>query len=134
MSDNCSGSVYECGRHIIASSAASFFCKINPSTLSVEQRYDAKKYLGQNGYGVHPLIDEDGTMWNMGFTAPVLKYNVIKIPNASRQNNAEMEALLSKGSTIASISPRWTGAIALNHRYNLSNVIWFAIQPRTKYT
>lgn len=116
MSDNCSASIYQCGRHLIAASATSFFSKINPTTLELEQRYDAKKFLGQNGYGVHPLIDEDGTMWNCGFSVPISKYNIVKIPNATKESDASVENLLAKGSTIASISPRWSGALSMNHR------------------
>lgn len=117
MSDNCSASMYQFGGHLFAASATTFFSKINRELLHQEQRYDAKRYLGQNGYGVHPLIDDDGTMWNMGFSVlPTAKYNIIKIPNAT-STDIEIENLLSNGGIVASISPRWNGALSFNHRY-----------------
>ncbi|CAL8109442.1 unnamed protein product [Orchesella dallaii] len=130
MSDNCSASIYQCGRHLIASSPTTFFNRINTETLCTEERFDAKKYLSQNGYGVHPLIDETGTMWNMGFSVlPTVKYNVVKIPNANSKDMA-MDVLLSKGSTVASISPRWNGALSFNHSFGMTkNYIVFIEQP-----
>ncbi|ODM94718.1 Beta,beta-carotene 9',10'-oxygenase [Orchesella cincta] len=131
MSDNCSASIYQCGRHLIASSPTTFFNRINSETLCSEERFDAKKYLGQNGYGVHPLVDEEtGTMWNMGFTVlPTVKYNIVKIPGTSSKDMT-MDALLSKGSTVASISPRWNGALSFNHSFGMTkNYIVFIEQP-----
>jgi hypothetical protein len=69
-------------------------------------------------------------MWNMGFSVlPTFKYNIIKIPNASIENQ-DLETLFQGAKTICAISSRWTGAFAFNHSFGMSqNYIIFIEQP-----
>jgi hypothetical protein len=60
MSDNCSASLYKIGDTLCGAAATSFFFELDPKTLKTGRKYDGKKCFGQNGLGVHPLIDSDG--------------------------------------------------------------------------
>jgi len=117
MSDNCSASMYSIDNHVCASAATCYLCEIDPNTLDTKERFDAKKLLGQNGFGVHPLKDEEGNLWNMGFTVmPTLKYNLVKIP-CGKNKDQDLNKILGRGKVVTSISSRWSGAIAFNHRW-----------------
>jgi len=114
LSDNCSASVYLMGNNLFAAAPTCIFYEICPSNLSTVRKFDAKKLYGQNGYGVHPLQDENGDIWNMGFTVlPRFKYNIVKICAAK---DGKEDSKFSNAKTICSIPSRWNTAFALNHR------------------
>jgi hypothetical protein len=120
MSDNCSSNVYTVGDHLCASAATCYFTHIQPGNLGTGERYDAKKLWGLNGLGVHPIKDDEGNLWNMGFSVmPTLKYHVLKIPAPGGAKGQDLTGILSHGKTVASISSRWSGGIAFNHRYTV---------------
>jgi carotenoid cleavage dioxygenase-like enzyme len=132
LSDNNTGSLFQLGRQIFATSETCYFRQIEPSSLSTGEKYDSNKCFGLNIDSAHPITDETGTMWNMGSTFITgLKYNVLKIPPSA--SNQSAKDLMKKSKIVTSIPSSWNGMMSYNHQSFVvtKNFLIFIEQVRT---
>lgn len=120
LSDNNQAAVFQLGSDVFATSETCFFRKIDPSNLSTGEKHDTNKCFGTNIACAHPLVDEDGAMYNIGSTVITgTKYNIFKLP--PQASNTSSNDLMKKSKIICSIPSSWTGEKSIN-RYT-SNMI-----------
>jgi beta-carotene 15,15'-monooxygenase len=99
---------------------------VDPNSLTTDEKCDGNKMFGLNGQSAHPLTEPSGDMYNIGFNLfPTAKYCVIRLPKSSSSRE-----MFKKAKIIATIPSRWTGAMAINHSFGMTErYIVFVEQP-----
>ena len=126
MTDNDCVSIFRVGPDLFTTSDSCFMRKIT-SDLDTGEKLDTNKLFGLNGASAHPITEEDGTVYNIGFSCMTgLKFNVIRIPSKGFSSKEMMKS----SKTIASIPSRWSTGLAYNHSFGITeNYIIFIEQP-----
>jgi len=130
MTDNAACSFFQLpNKDLFVTSNTTFFRQVDPWSLSTGEKYDYSKCFGLNGVSVHPLTDEFGDQYQIGFsvmTGP--KYSVVKIPGDEKYGNSD--DLIRHSTTLCSIPSRWNMSVGFFHSFGMStNFIIFVEIP-----
>ncbi|CAG7659416.1 unnamed protein product [Allacma fusca] len=126
MTDNDCVSIFPIGPDLFTTSDSCFMRKMTQD-LETCEKVDTNKYFGLNGASAHPLREEDGTVYNIGFSCLTgLKFNVYKIP----RKGFTSKEMMKNSKVIASIPSRWSTGLAYNHSFGMTeNYLIFIEQP-----
>ena len=132
VTDNGFGAIYPINSEIVAASDNSFFQCVDSCTLESGKKYDSNKLFGVNMISPHPLKDENGDIYNVGFSIGMgAKFNIIKIPGQTAKKES-LDDLLKKSKVISTFPCRWTTAMPFIHSFGLTkNYIVMIEQPMT---
>ncbi|CAG7818148.1 unnamed protein product, partial [Allacma fusca] len=127
FTDNDYSTLFKIGPDLFSICDTCFFRQVDTERLGHSpEKHDSNKFFGVNGQSAHPLMDENGDVWNIGFTLLTgLKFQVVKIPKG--KNSKEM---LKQAKVIATFPSRWNGSLGTLHSFGMSlNHIIFIEQP-----
>ena len=130
MTDNAGTNLFQLSRtELFVTSNTTFFRKIDPTDLCTGEKFDYQKCFGLNGVSVHPLTDNEGDVYNIGFSVMTgLKYNIVRIQG--NEKYVTSQDMIQNSKTICSIPSRWSTAVGFFHSFGLSaNYIIFIEQP-----
>jgi len=132
VTDNGFGAIYPLNQEIVAASDNSFFQCVDSCTLASGKKYDSNKLFGVNMISPHPLRDEEGDIYNVGFSIGMgAKFNIIRIPAQSNKKE-NLDDLLKKSKVICTFPCRWNTAMPFIHSFGMTkNYIVLVEQPLT---
>ncbi|CAG7786099.1 unnamed protein product [Allacma fusca] len=120
ISDNGHVNVFFFANRIYTTNGMLHFREIIPSDLSTGVKYDCNAF-GLTGVTPHPLIDSDGTMYNLGtaVTATGSKQVIIKIPPVHPTENFDIA--LQKFETVSTIPTSNFLYFSIAHSFGMSD-------------
>ncbi|CAL8110508.1 unnamed protein product [Orchesella dallaii] len=132
MTDNDSSNIFKLGKDYFVCNDSCFFRKFDfdSNNLITGDKYDSQRLFGLNGLSAHPLTDENGDMYNIGFSALTgLKFSVIRIP--SSDSGKSSKEMLKEAKVVCNIASSYgPGCVSYVHSFGMtSKYILFIEQP-----
>lgn len=130
MTDNDSSNIFKLGKDYFVCNDSCFFRKIDTDTLNTGDKFDSQRLFGLNGLSAHPLRDEHGDIYNIGFSALTgLKFSVIRIPNDDGSRSSK--EMLKNAKIVCNIPSTYgPSCVSYVHSFGMtSKYILFIEQP-----
>lgn len=130
MTDNDSSNIFKLGKDYFVCNDSCFFRKIDTDSLSTGDKYDSQRLFGLNGLSAHPLRDEKGDMYNIGFSVLTgLKFSLIRIPGS--EGGRSSKEMLKESKIVCNIPSSYgPSCISYIHSFGMTGkYILFIEQP-----
>lgn len=130
MTDNDSSNIFKLGKDFFVCNDSCFFRRIDTDSLSTGDKYDSQRLFGLNGLSAHPLQDENGDMYNIGFSALTgLRFSLIRIPGCDPSRSSK--EMLKEAKIVCNIPSSYgPSCVSYVHSFGMtSKYILFIEQP-----
>lgn len=130
MTDNDSSNIFKLGKDYFVCNDSCFFRKFDVETLSTGDKFDSQHLFGMNGMSAHPLKDEKGDIYNIGFSALTgLKFSLIRVPGSDGGKSSK--EMLKEAKIVCNIPSSYgAGCVSYVHSFGMtSKYIVFIEQP-----
>lgn len=130
LTDNVHGNIYRIGDEYFCASETCKVWKIDPNTLEAIEKVDLSKENRVTLASPHPLVDDDGNVYNIGASFTLgLKYHIMKI-DAPRNHEESSVCQLTRTTDLTRLSPKSKTLFSYAHSFAMTkNYVILIEQP-----